>query len=188
MSLTICREPVDHGHFSVGRHSFYFGEPFAIYGPDDRIEVGAFCSIADETRILGGGEHALDLPSTYPLRTLLFRPDEGEWDIFAKDTTRLGNDVWVGRRATILAGAQIGDGAVIAAGSMVTSTVVPPYAIVAGNPARVIGFRFDEATITRLLAVRWWDWPDERLREMEPYFYSAIDVFLDEAERRTAPV
>lgn len=58
------------------------------------------------------------------------------------------------------------------------------YAIVAGNPARVIAHRFDAETIERLLAVRWWDWPDERIEALEPYFYAGVEVFLDEAESR----
>jgi hypothetical protein len=170
--MTMSPEPVDDGRIAVGRNTYYHGRPFLPYGPDARIEIGAFCSIAHEVRILGGGEHAFELPSTYPFRTVLSRAGEGEWDIFAKGATRLGNDVWVGRGAMILSGSQIGHGAVIGA----------------GNPGTVIGSRFDEPTIERMLAVRWWDWPDQLIEEMEPFFYSAVDVFLDEAERLNAAI
>jgi hypothetical protein len=119
---------------------------------------------------------------------MLSRADEGEWDVFAKGTTRLGNDVWVGRGAMILSGSQVGHGAVIGAGAVVAGKSIPPYAIVAGNPGTIIGSRFDDPTIERMLAVRWWDWPDELIQEMEPYFYSATDVFLDEAEQLNAAI
>jgi acetyltransferase-like isoleucine patch superfamily enzyme len=186
--MTMSRDALDDGRIAVGRNTYYHGQPFCPYGPDARIEVGAFCSIAHEVRILGGGEHAFELPSTYPFRTVLSRAGEGEWDIFAKGTTRLGNDVWVGRGAMILSGSQIGHGAVIGAGAVVASKTIPPYAIVAGNPGAIIGSRFDETTIGRMLAVRWWGWPDELIQEMEPFFYSSTDVFLDEAERLNAAI
>jgi virginiamycin A acetyltransferase len=76
--------------------------------------------------------------------------------------TRVGNDVWIGMEATILPGVTIGDGAIVAAKSVVASDV-PPYAIVAGNPARVIRRRFDDATIARLLAIAWWNWPVDHI-------------------------
>ena len=76
----------------------------------------------------------------------------------------IGNDVWIGYGATILSGVSIGDGAAIGACSLVVKDV-PPYAIVAGNPAQVIRYRFDEETIHKLLKIRWWDWPDQRVRE-----------------------
>jgi acetyltransferase-like isoleucine patch superfamily enzyme len=184
VAMTMYREPRDDGHVAVGRCTYHYGNPFVLYGPTASIEVGAFCSIAREAHILSGGEHAMDLPSTYPFRTVLTRADEGEWDIFAKGPTRLGNDVWVGFGATILGGSTIGHGAVVAARALVTGGDIPPYAIVAGNPARVVAHRFDPPTIERLLALRWWDWPDERIEALEPYFYAGVEVFLDEAESR----
>jgi chloramphenicol O-acetyltransferase type B len=184
--MTMSREARDDGRVAVGRCTYYYGNPFVLYGPVPRIEVGAFCSIARDARILGGGEHALDLASTYPFRTVLTRADDGEWDIFAKGPTRLGNDVWVGFGATILSGSTIGHGAVVGAGAVVAGIEVAPYSIVAGNPARTIARRFDEPTVRRLLALRWWDWPDDQITAMEPFFYSGVDVFLDESERRLA--
>jgi len=184
MTCTIAREDRDDGQIAVGRCTYYFGEPFVLYAPADRIEVGAYCSIAREVRILGGGEHALDLPSTYPFRTVLTRWEEGEWDVFAKGPTQIGNDVWLGFGATVLSGSRIGHGAVVAARAVVGGVEIPPYAIVAGNPGRVVAYRFDEATVARLLALRWWNWPDERIAEMEPYFYAGVEAFLTESEER----
>ena len=76
----------------------------------------------------------------------------------------IGNDVWIGDRATILSGVRIGDGAVIGAGSVVTKDV-EPYSIVAGNPARPKRTRFDEETIKKLLEIKWWDWPVEKIND-----------------------
>ncbi len=182
----MSREPRDDGRVAVGRCTYYYGNPFVLYGPVPRIEVGAFCSIARDAHILGGGEHALDLPSTYPFRTVLTRAEDGEWDIFAKGPTRVGSDVWIGFGATVLSGSTVGHGSVVGAGAVVAGIDVAPYSIVAGNPARTIGRRFDESTVERLLALRWWDWALEQIAAMEPFFYAGVDVFVAESERRLA--
>jgi virginiamycin A acetyltransferase len=83
----------------------------------------------------------------------------------------IGNDVWIGHGAILLPAVNVGDGAIVAAGAVVTKDV-PPYAIVGGNRASVIRLRFDEATVERLLAIRWWDWDDHLIRER-------IDEFTD---------
>jgi virginiamycin A acetyltransferase len=93
-----------------------------------------------------------------------------------KNTT-IGNDVWVGFRAMILGGVTIGDGAVIASGSVVF-TEVPPYAIVAGNPAKIIRYRFSKEIVERLLRIAWWDWPDEKISENIEWFYKPINEFV----------
>ena len=80
----------------------------------------------------------------------------------------IGNDVWIGRDVTIYSGVTIGDGAVIAGQSVVTQSV-PPYAVVAGNPARIVKYRFDAETIAALLEVKWWDLPDDVLRTLIPF-------------------
>ena len=81
-----------------------------------------------------------------------------------KGNITIGNDVWIGFRALVLSGVNIGDGAVIAAGAVVASDV-PPYAIVVGNPAKVIRYRFTNAEIKYLLAIRWWDWDIEKIEK-----------------------
>jgi virginiamycin A acetyltransferase len=80
--------------------------------------------------------------------------------------TQIGHDVWIGQGARILPGAQVGDGVIIGAGAVVGGSV-PPYAIVTGNPARVVRRRFDEATIAALLELAWWDWPIDRILAQE---------------------
>lgn len=92
----------------------------------------------------------------------------------------IGNDVWIGRSAIVLPGVVIGDGAVVGAGAVVTKSVAP-YAIVAGNPAGVIRFRFDEEVVLRLLAIRWWEFDDETLRGLGPCF-DDVARFLDAVE------
>lgn len=130
----------------------------------DRLIIGKFCSIAAGVRFLmNGGNHHVATLSSYPF-SIFGQGWEGaapeSWP--HKGDTRVGNDVWIGYGATILPGVTIGDGAVIGSLSVVTGDV-PPYAIVGGNPAKVIRYRFDEPTIARLLALRWWDWDIERI-------------------------
>ena len=94
----------------------------------------------------------------------------------------IGHDVWIGLGATVLSGVSVGHGAVIGAGSVV-SKWVPPYAVVAGNPAQVVRYRFDAETRRRLLALCWWDWEDEEIQALKSWFMADVKSFLDEAER-----
>lgn len=125
----------------------------------DRLVIGRYCSIAAETRfIMNGGNHPTTWMTTYPF------PVFGQgWEAAMpeswpnKGDTTVGHDVWIGYGATIMPGVTIGNGAIIASLSVVTRDV-PPYAIVGGNPATVLRYRYDEATIARLQALAWWDW------------------------------
>jgi len=92
--------------------------------------------------------------------------------------TTIGNDVWIGFRSTVLGGAQIGDGAVVAAGSVVFSDV-PPFAVVAGNPAQVVRYRFSRKTAERLQRIAWWNWPEEKVRENLEWFYKPVAEFVE---------
>ena len=138
----------------------------------DRLLIGKFCSIACGAKFLfNSANHALGSLSTYPFPIFY-----DEWGLDGKNVAdawdnkgdiTLGNDVWIGYEAVILAGVTIGDGAIIGARAVVTRDV-PPYAIVGGVPARLIRRRFDEATIESLLALQWWDWEPERIRRALP--------------------
>jgi virginiamycin A acetyltransferase len=138
------------------------------YGPE-RLIIGRYCAIAAGTRFLmAGAEHPTMGVSTFP-----FTMFGGEWtektlDIVtsmpSRGDTVVGNDVWFGYQATVMPGVRIGDGAIIAAGAVVTADV-PPYTIVGGNPARQIRRRFDDTDIERLRRAAWWDWPVDLVTE-----------------------
>jgi virginiamycin A acetyltransferase len=138
------------------------------YGPQ-RLLIGRFTAIAPGVRILmPGGNHPMVGPSTYPFTMFGGRWTEATLDAFRAiprlPDTVIGNDVWLGRGATVLSGVRIGDGVVVAAHSVVTRDV-PPYAVVAGNPARHVRTRFDPDDVALLLQLRWWDWPIEVITE-----------------------
>ncbi len=111
---------------------------------------------------------------------MIWYPKDANKDAVAKGGITIGHDVWVGARANILSGVTIGNGAVVACGAVVTKDV-PAYAIVGGNPAQVIRFRFTEDQIKSLLEINWWDWPEDRILQFEPYFYGPIDIFIGTA-------
>ncbi len=133
----------------------------------ERLSIGKFCSIACGARFLfNSANHALSSLSTYPF-PIFFE----EWGLSVDDVSRawdnkgdivVGNDVWIGYEAVILAGVTIGDGAIIGARAVVAGDV-PPYTIVGGVPARPIRKRFSDDVIEALLELRWWDWRPERI-------------------------
>lgn len=133
----------------------------------DRLIIGRFCALATGvTFVMNGANHIMGGFSTYPFE-IFGRGWEKDFDPAAavdqsKGDTVVGSDVWIGREATIMPGVQIGSGAIVATRSVVTADV-PPYAIVGGNPARVIRTRFDEATVAALLEISWWDWDVQKI-------------------------
>ena len=133
----------------------------------DKLVIGKFCMIASGvTFIMNGANHLTDAISTYPF-AIFGHGWEGAMEgrqYPTKGDTLIGNDVWIGYNATIMAGVTIGDGAIIAANSTVTKDVAP-YAIVGGNPATEIRKRFDEDRIRKLLDLKWWDWPIEKITD-----------------------
>lgn len=139
----------------------------------DRLIIGKFCSIACGAKFLfNSANHTLKFLSSYTF-PLFFE----EWGLDKKNVASawdnkgdiiIGNDVWIGYEAVIMAGVHIGDGAVIAARAVVTKDV-PPYTIVGGTPARKIRMRFEEETIARLQQIQWWNWPVEKIRRSLPY-------------------
>jgi chloramphenicol O-acetyltransferase type B len=169
--------------YEIGRHTY--GE-LAIHTWKEgaTLRIGAFCSIGKGTQVFLGGEHRTDWVTTYPFPK--------RWDCArhivghprTKGNVVIGNDVWIGREAIIMSGVKIGDGAVVGACAVVTKDI-EPYAIYAGNPARFVRKRFNEAVIEELLELRWWDFEDAEIEQLLPSLLSSnVDEFILEARRR----
>lgn len=175
------RTPTLPAQVSVGRHTYglaarNFVRPSAL-AP---ISVGAFCSIGPDVLLFGQADHPTHLPSTFPLRGQLLRKAQGVQDATTRGALSIGNDVWIGARAMVLSGVAVGDGAVIGAGAVVARNVAP-YAIMVGNPARRVRFRFPPEIVAALLEIRWWDWPDTRIAALEDAFYGPVEAFIERA-------
>ena len=172
-------ELVARGLVTVGRHTY--GQPriHSYAGSERAVRIGSFCSIAPDVQIVTGGIHPANWVSTYPFR-IQWRMEGAYQDGMpsTRGDIEIGNDVWIGTGALILSGVSIGHGAVIGARSVVTRDV-PAYAIASGAPARVIRYRHSEENIRQLLGIRWWDWPDEKVREAVPLLSSdRVEQFL----------
>lgn len=130
----------------------------------DRLIIGRFCSIAADTRfIMNGGNHATDWFTTFPFPVFGNGWEEATPEAWPyRGDTEVGHDVWIGYGATIMPGVRIGNGAIVATRSVVT-TDVEPFAIVGGNPAGLIRHRFDVATREALSEIAWWDWDAEKI-------------------------
>lgn len=152
----------------------------------ERLVIGKFCSIACGAKFLfNSANHTLDSLSTYTF-PIFFE----EWGLPVEDIPRawdnkgdivIGNDVWIGYGAVVMAGVTIGDGAIIGARAVVTKDV-PPYTIVGGVPAKPIRKRFDDETIERRLDLKWWDWPIEKIRRhLEDIQSGELDKLIKDA-------
>ena len=167
---------------TLGDYSYVVNDSDVAY-----TVIGKFCSIAAMTRV-NPGNHPMQRASqshfTYRASTY-FAGAADDADFFAwrrAHAVTIGHDVWIGHGAIVLPGRAIGTGAVIAAGAVVTKDVAP-YAIVAGNPARLIRSRFSDTIATRLQRLAWWDWSHERLRVALPDFQKLpIEGFLERYE------
>lgn len=167
--------------YQVGRGTY--GSPRILDYPNNAsLQIGAFTSIAAEVSIFLGGNHHPEWVSTFPFGAM-WREHEHPEQPCSRGDVVIGNDVWIGRGAMIMSGVTIGDGAVVGAAALVARDV-PPYTIVAGNPARVVRQRFAPEIVEKLLAIRWWDWPDDRIRRAAGMlqspdverFIAAVDV------------
>lgn len=149
-----------------------------VSGPRTYVEsarIGKFCSIARQT-VIGVGNHNVNAVTTHPFA---ISPEFGGLVSHRviepqRPAPVIGNDVWIGINSVIMRGVTIGDGAVVAANSVVTRDV-SPYAIVGGSPARLIRFRFPEETINALQRIRWWDWSEQDLRQNASFFLDTED-------------
>jgi virginiamycin A acetyltransferase len=173
--VVFLRPLIEATNIEVGEYTYYdhpddaraFERDAVLYafGPE-RLIIGRYCAIAAGTRFLMGGANHADLgPSTYPFG-IFGAGWAGTMDLVmsapSRGDTVVGHDVWLGYGALVLPGVTIGHGAVVAAASVVSADV-PPYAIVAGNPARVVRRRYETDDVDRLLRAAWWDWPVEHV-------------------------
>jgi acetyltransferase-like isoleucine patch superfamily enzyme len=144
---------------------------------DGILKVGAFCSFGRDVDVFLGGNHRPDWVTTYPFANKWGCADlDGR--VSSKGDVVIGNDVWVGTRAVIMSGVTIGDGVVVGAYSVVAKDL-EPYGIYVGNSARLVRKRFDDATIKKLLEIKWWEWEDEKIREFLPLMLNTnIDAFI----------
>ena len=156
---TYYDDPVDSEGFEkhVTHHYDFIG---------DKLIIGKFCAIGKGVEfIMNGANHRMCSITTYPFNIM-----GGGWEkctptldeLPLKGDTMVGNDVWFGQNVTVLPGVHIGDGAIIAANSVVASHI-PPYCVAGGNPCRIIRRRFDEALTEYLLELKWWDWSAEKI-------------------------
>lgn len=180
-----AKEIIRYG-WSIGDHTY--GEPKVADAGYANLSIGRFTSIGPDVLIVLGN-HRYETATTYPFVVL-----SDYWpsaplhaaDHTTKGDVNIGNDVWIGGRAIILSGVTIGDGAIVAAGALVTRDV-PPYEIHGGNPARIIKRRHSFETAAALQKIAWWDWPVEKINAFLPLILSDdVRMFISVAESHIA--
>lgn len=185
-------------HLSAGEYSYYsdFDDPtrffirnvrydFGFSGA--RLDIGKYCAFAhDTTFILSDANHATGGPSTFPFPVFggawAEKMAPRDYPATNKGSTRVGHDVWCGYNCVVMPGVTIGSGAIVAACAVVTRDV-PPYAMVAGNPARIVKKRFGPDEIAKLLEIAWWDWPADRVAAAVPLLVAGDVAGLAEFTR-----
>ncbi len=195
--VCFIRNTVDNPNIEIGEYTYYddpdgaedFERNVLYHYPfsGDKLVIGRFCAIARQAKFLmNGANHRLDGFSTYP-----FEIFGNGWESAAaaapdypdKGDTVVGNDVWIGYDALVMPGVTIGNGAIVAARSVVTGDV-PAYAVVGGNPARVIRRRFGDEAIAALEEIAWWHWPVEQVTANLRHIVAAD---IDALRRCSAP-
>lgn len=169
----------------------YFGDSLNInyYPPSAHLRIGRFCSIADDVQFHFSGGHDSYCVSTYPNHYFhedMNLPVEGLPQSGAHEEITVGNDVWIGTAARVMAGVRVGDGAIIGSFSVVAKDV-PPYSVVVGNPARQIRQRFDPQDIAFLQELNWWDLGDDAITRLSPWIFSRNIVGLRQAVAAIPP-
>ncbi|OGS68209.1 MAG: hypothetical protein A2Z87_12590 [Gallionellales bacterium GWA2_54_124] len=149
------------------------------WGEGAILSMGSFTSVASGVKVFLGGEHRIDWVTTYPFNVLWESASQLEGHPKTKGNVIIGNDVWIGTEAIILSGVKIGDGAVIGARAVI-SRDVPPYSVVAGNPGKVVKYRFEEKVIEQLLEIAWWNWSEAKIKAAMPQFLdNDISCFIE---------
>lgn len=175
---------LDFPLFSIGKGSYINSMEISKGIEDDvvNIQIGNFCSVAYNVKLLINRNHDYKLITTSPYIYNGAISTSGHLPIKKKLKQKgqiiIGNDVWIGNDVIILSGVNIGNGAVIGAGTIVAKDV-PPYAIVAGNPQRIIKYRFEEEQIKKLQKIKWWNWNNEDINKNLNCFGDDINHFID---------
>jgi len=180
LGAVFLKPAIDHPRFIVGEYSYAFDfdppddwagrlAPYLFPFSEETLTIGRFCQIANGVRfITASANHRYDGFTSYPF-AIFDEPGAGpERPSMPRvfPDTAVGNDVWLGDGATVMPGARLGNGVIVGARSVVTGAI-PDYAIVAGNPARVVRMRFPDEIIAKLNAIAWWDWPIDRIMDNE---------------------
>ena len=176
---TVGTHPIPLNKVSIGRRTYGAISAMHWGHPDEYLKIGSFCSIGGGVEFLLGGNHAMDGLSTFPVKVKYFGHTH---EALTKGPIIIGDDVWIGNRATILSGTQIGQGAVIGACAVVSGHV-PPYAVVAGNPAKIVRYRFSPEVIEKMLALNYDDVTDEAIVAMgarmnDPVTAANVDAYV----------
>ncbi|MTI43888.1 virginiamycin A acetyltransferase [Roseibium hamelinense] len=194
--MIFLKNHITRDNIEVGEYTYYHDDQDAPAFQDrnvryhfdfigDRLVIGKFCALARGTTfIMNGANHYMDGFSTYPFNVFSADWSEGLDPKRVSESTRgdtvLKNDIWLGTNSTVLPGVTIGNGAIIGAHAVVAKDV-PDYAIVVGNPGRIVKMRFDDDTINRLNQVSWWDWPVDKITRHLPAIRGADIKTLEAA-------
>ncbi len=179
-------------HISIGKYT-----PHTAYiisaEKTDRVAIGKYCSIGFGVVILANNGHNLTTGyqdyrvATYAMATLSKTGFKSSyWLPEKRNFVHIGNDVLIGAYTVILPGVTVGHGAVIGAGSVVTKDI-PPYAVVAGTPAKILRYRYSEEKINKLLQIAWWDWDEKKIKDYIDDFYGKVDDFIDKFYSEALP-
>ena len=165
------------GMIQLGRFTSLWGPNLDIKTNNERVVIGNFCSIARNVSIQSYNHNHKKITSYFIGQN--FFKEKWENENVSKGDVVIENDVWIGAHSVILGGVTIHNGAVVAANSVVNKDV-PPYSIVAGTPAKVIGYRFDEETISKLLTIQWWNWSEEKIQRNKVLFTNELTTDFDQ--------
>jgi acetyltransferase-like isoleucine patch superfamily enzyme len=168
--------------YQVGDYS-YGKVKVVSWGEGTTLTIGRFCSIAPTLTVLLGGEHRTDWITTYPFPEVFDDARGISGHVRTKGDVVIGHDVWIGDNVIILSGVRVGNGAVIGARSVVVKDV-PPYAVISGNPAELLYYRFSASQVAALERIAWWNWPLERIKALLPTLLSGdVDGFIREFDQ-----
>lgn len=171
----ICSEGVKiykaeiEGNVTIDKFTSLWGPNIFISSHLNKIQIGKYCSFAKNVSIYNDN-HNYKRPSTYYFEKNIMNKNQNN-DLNSKSDIYIGNDVWIGANCTILSGVKIGNGVIVGANSVVTKNL-DDYGIYAGNPAKLIKFRFDKDTIEYLHTLQWWNWSIDKLKANSAFFNS----------------